>query len=149
MKKDIKDYLHLYVGCEVSREHSESRSKKFIEHGRLVGVSASEVEVGETVAVIDAGLDHFHEWYVSETKPLLRPLSDMKEEEAAHIDRMARRQKDGQVTPANTKFVTGIRTETAEALVYLLSKSFDLFGLIEDGLAIDKTQIATDTILNG
>lgn len=81
---EVKDVIHLYLGCEVRRDHY-TESKFFPEFGKLVGVSASEVERGKTVAVIDNGLDHFHEWYVEETKPILRRLDSMTESEAHEL----------------------------------------------------------------
>lgn len=125
--KDIKDYLHLYLGCDVAREHSESRSKKFFEHAKLIGITASEVEKGKTVAILEVGLDHFHEWYVEETKPILRPLSDMTNEE-----RVILKYYNNDASIPDKLF-------NAAGFWFLLSKHFDLFGLTDAGLAIEKS----------
>jgi hypothetical protein len=160
--KDIKDHLHLYLGCDVAREHVESRSKKFFEYGRLVGASNSEVEKGKTVAIIDVGLDHFHEWYIEETKPILRPLSDMTEQEAWEFvggksDHLYDDLKIDKIdkTGISISYVINAGDEGSfpqshkfdffalgpEQFKHLLSRGFDLFNLIPEGLAIDKTTI--------
>jgi hypothetical protein len=156
-KMDIKDYIHLYIGCKVSREHKADRSEKFSEYGKLVGVSASEVEPGRIVAIIDVGLDHQHEWYVEETILNLRPLSSMTEEEQIELYNL--------IWPNDTRFTDNgklehinwmldlpgefaphediqLRVEVigiikrAIVIKHLLSKGFDLFNLIENNLAI-------------
>lgn len=119
VEKNIKDYLHLYMGCKFVLTDDDGIDRQF----HLTAYN----------------YNYYRDWH-SELKPILRPLSDMSEDEAAHIDDLARRQLDGIETPANTKFVTGIRTNTAEALRWCLSKRFDVFGLIAAGLAIDITK---------
>jgi hypothetical protein len=126
---NIKDYLHLYLGCDVCREHKESRSKKFFEYAKLVGISMSEVEKDKHVAILEVGLDHFHEWYVEETILVLRPLSDMTEEESSLCRKMFNDTTD------NNKLLGEVE---AARTVYLLSKGFDLFGLHDAGLCLYK-----------
>jgi hypothetical protein len=152
-KMDIKDYIHLYIGCKVSREHKADRSEKFSEYGKLVGVSASEVEPGRIVAIIDVGLDHQHEWYVEETILNLRPLSSMTEEEAMEaillMDTIAQSDKPRikilKLNNINIPFWLGenkiaryvsFNDLNPKQFQYLLSKGFDLFNLIENNLAI-------------
>lgn len=107
--KDIKDYLHLYLGCEVVYFHNiKSKGKR----GLLVqyhiaidqawmkiesGYVLKEVnkEIGEPRCIVyiqrdDLSIsDSSHgdsQWYpVERIKPILRPLSDMTEEEAIEI----------------------------------------------------------------
>lgn len=63
-----------------------------------------------------------------DTKLILRPLSDMSDKE-----------KDFRWNNfINIKVID--QTVVAEEIRWLLSKGFDLFGLIESGLAISKTQ---------
>lgn len=169
MDKKITDYLHLYLGCEV------------------------EWWNGSGVYILDP-------YYLSEiaeddlwekTKPILRPLSDMTDEEILQCGKficavpneegfsyeiqrfhntVGAKFYSGKFTSGqylsiwNEKNkVSGIghievgwysdnkidkrRTKELwkvggchELTVYLLSKHFDLFGLIESGLAIDKTK---------
>lgn len=136
---DIKDYIHLYIGCNVSREHKAERSEKFSEYGKLVGISASEVEPGRIVAIIDVGLDHQHEWYVEETILNLRPLSSMTEEEVTEMynDLYDTAEYPETSTRYKRNFVRlKLANWEPEAMRYLLSKGFDLFNLIENNLAI-------------
>lgn len=126
----LQDYIHLYIGCDVQRDHGG-----IIEHGKLVGVSASEVEPGKTVTIINVGLDHFHEWYVEETVLILRPLSDITEEEQDYV---------WHATEPIGVFEMTFGTQCRKVVLcpdrtkFLLSKGFDLFGLINEGLAVSK-----------
>ena len=76
MKKELKDYLHLYLGCDCMVE------------SRLIVVLCGFQQDGHNVykPVIRAkDYSFFHgnrtvnEWHL--IKPILRPLSDMTEEE--------------------------------------------------------------------
>lgn len=174
--REIKDYLHLYMGCDVAREHKEDRSDKFFEFAKLVGVSASEVEKDKKVAILDVGLDHFHEWYVEETKPVLRQIDSLTEVEAVEIaiimhgkpDSVKWRMQDcgkyfsigrnhyvdsftidkasGEIDryqyDSETK-ASELQTTLNHHLItfYMISKGFDLFGLIDSGLAIEKSKL--------
>jgi hypothetical protein len=86
MSKDIKDYLHLYLGCECINEEGKI--------GRFSGIDVCKL--------------------------LLRPLSDMTQEEF-RID-------CNLINPV-------------ERFRFRLSKGFDLFGLIDAGLALDATKL--------
>lgn len=142
MKNAIKDYLHLYLGCQVDWKKfpdNESYSRNYRDLGTLACISIH----GDVV--IETKDSQFHR-KLKDVKLVLRPLSDMTKEEANFLDAMAKAQKDGQVKPANCEFVTGIRTTSAEALRVLLSKGFDLFNLIPEGLAIDKADLTVKTL---
>lgn len=130
MEKNIKDYLHLYLGCECEIDKRVASTKKT---GTLTNIDQTGVRLKG--AFNDGHIAH------ALVKPILRPLSDLTKEEVKILDEMARTQKNGeQFIKRETKFFSGIRTRSAEALHYLLSKHFDLFGLIDAGLAIDKTK---------
>lgn len=62
-------------------------------------------------------------------KLILRPLSDMTEEEMIEVD----------VDVPN--ILSEYEKLRPTAFSFLLSKGFDLFGLIDAGLAIDKTKL--------
>lgn len=122
--KELKDYLHLYLGCRI-----KSKGGNF---GDLVSVSND----GMSIVVYDKdkihdprGLCVNSDWLL----PILRPLSDMTGEEREEIKN---------VLPLGKKhdlhFFEDIK-DAAKVFSWLLSKHFDLFGLIESGLAIDKT----------
>jgi len=164
--KDIKVYLHLYIGCEVARKHDGGE----VEYAKLVGICQSESEPDKTVSILDVGLDYFHEWYVEETVPILRPLSDMTEEEMVefvclqhnsihtNIDRTEitkiRWAYENSSNGINATWFkrcgTGasvgsktfhINQSDPDQFKFLLSKGFDLFGLIDAGLAINKAEL--------
>lgn len=116
MSKDIKDYLPFYLGCEMNyATHHEPQNEIYI---LTVDSLKDAMEFGDI--------------------PILRPLSDMTKEE----------DKEFQATKvfqtATPVHIVGSMHWTAETFRWLLSKHFDLFNLISEGLAIDKTKITTD-----
>lgn len=116
--KDIKDYLHLYLGCEIYDSYNDRT-------GILKGITKDSVLI-----------DHKTSWRLDfdEVKPILRPLSDMTEEEKIEY---------GETFKEVKPFFGGdsVYFESHETVRWLLSKHFDLFGLIEAGLAIDGTKM--------
>lgn len=70
--------------------------------------------------------------------PILRPLSDMTQEETATAANLS-----GLVALGITDVKQGKNLILKEAvhIAYLLKQGFDLFGLIEAGQAIDKTKL--------
>jgi hypothetical protein len=113
--KDINDYLHLYLGCPCERTcwvDAEDDMPGF-EKTRQIGT------LNQTII---NDLDFF------KPKLILRPLSSMTEDESDYILPEAWEGKP-------TIIVNAAMT------VWLLSKHFDLFGLIESELAIDATKI--------
>lgn len=109
--KNIKDYLHLYIGCKVS----------------YTGMANNRTLTVKWLG----GLLEANGW--QNIKPILRPLSDMTEEEFKAAG-LVTHPKHWKEHIANYSFQ--IRTIT-----YLLSRGFDIFGLIEENLAINKTTI--------
>lgn len=142
MEKNIKDYLHLYIGCEVMIETNGEEGFKAV----LKGVCESEVEPGKTIAIIDNSYDEgyaFHEFFIEDAKPLLRPLSEMTVNEGRELDNIQRlSKKQGRLLLTNTNGWEVIQSGAPEGFRFLLNRGFDLFGLIEAGLAIDKTKVA-------
>jgi hypothetical protein len=109
--KDIKDYLYLYLGCEAQySSHHEPQNERYL-------LTASNLQ----------------EAIEFEDMPILRPLSDITTEEQ---DELSKTYLWVQSTPVHAHLRTP--TWTSESVRYLLSKGFDLFGLIESGLAINK-----------
>lgn len=82
------------------------------------------------IVVIDSVLLASIEQGLLVVKPILRPLSDMTEEESNEVQCAV--DKNG---------IGFYPTEHAEIVRYLLSLQFDLFGWIDAGLAIDKTKL--------
>jgi hypothetical protein len=121
---ELKDYLHLYLGCD-----GELLSKKPYGSPKrtIIKLSAELLDRLEK-------LPSMHSF-----RPILRPLSDMTEVEATELE--AIRGIDKKIPCPHFNNIH--QTKHGEQLRYLLSKRFDLFGLIESGLAIDKTKEAT------
>lgn len=137
MKTELKDFLPLYIAQEVQRRGNLAGD---YEVAKLVGFCKSEVEEGKLIAQVDTGDEeehYYHEWYVEEVILFLRPLSNMKEEEG----RKCFDDWDSDSPNAKDAISHGFEPNelNPEQFRYLLSRGFDLFGLIEDGLAIDKT----------
>jgi hypothetical protein len=118
----FKDVAHLYLGCDVLVKHYHSNDwggpTRFTPH-----LFAESFNSGRFT-------------YQPELfKPLLRPLSDMTEEERVWF-------KD-EVLPLGKKhdmaYFQDIR-DAANIINRLRNKGFDCDGLIESGEAIDKTK---------
>lgn len=148
MIKDIKDYLHLYLGCEC-RCYSLSDRNGWID--RVTPELLIQIDDE------DSGINGLC--------LLLRPLSDMTEEEGYEIyfqyfgsktaddwsgDTGSAYFQPKKVRPGKyhglrivdgTDYSSGDFGTVIKILPFLLSKGFDLFGLIDAGIAIDKTKV--------
>lgn len=167
MEKNIKDYLHLYIGCDVLRPDGRTILKLYGIQGALaIHAEGSELTYSSLHAC----------------KPILRMLSDMTQQEATLIAEMIYESIYGS-REAGLEFVNMVEPESDDSagfifedgerdrigltievtrgiefsvngtkvmvrqfdlLPNLLSCGFDLFGLIESGLAIDKTKITAN-----
>lgn len=143
--KKIEDYLHLYLGCDGFLTNDDGE-------GGIKGVPCKL-----TYSILSGnyyGPQHF--------TPALRPLSSMTEEEAIelilaaegakaefvewHSGSEAKKERFGFMWKSDhyrkgQLHNTWYEQFEPEGTRYLLSKGFDLFGLIEAGLAIDATTI--------
>lgn len=139
--KKIEDYLHLYLGCTVWDSYNDRK-------GKLVKVS--------TVGVGVLGTSVVWEFEFSEIKLILRPLSDITNEEVKEFanweagmtlvkfksDELMLELQYLNIGERETTFYHYYwRQISARQFHYLLSKGFDLFNLIPEGLAIDKTKL--------
>lgn len=125
--RDIKDYLHLYLGCEVYVFPDETLTNGWLETKRkeMPGLTYQyQLTISNYNVVLDAGY-----------KPILRPLSDMTDEEMDEVWHG--------IEPKNVLVMqyknSGMERKVAlcsERTRYLLSRGFDLFNLIEEGLAV-------------
>ena len=118
--KELKDYLHLYLGCKV--EYGYEETKRI---GTLVGkddLVGWQVNTYKVLAPYQYVRDEL-------IKPILRPLSDMTEDEKNNLSWEWKVDYDFKPIFRPDQFL------------FLLSKNFDLFGLIESGLAIDITTL--------
>jgi hypothetical protein len=144
--KDIKDFIHLYLGCEVDVQKSIGNLKVPL-RGRICEVSRQsnhsdwvKVQFDQCVTILNNRFEgitsNFHTFFINHDyiKPMLRPLSDMTEEETSYWNKLKR------YNPVNDK-VTLYQEHNEAQFIWLLSRSFDLFELIPAGLAIDKTKV--------
>lgn len=120
MEKKIEDYLHLYLGvmCQV---------ESFNEPHKLTGISYDDTDGKLWCYFENTELGYAP---INKVKTILRPLSDMTEQERGEYQ--AIRFND------NFKLLPWHCDTFFESTRYLLSKHFDLFGLIDNGLAISK-----------
>lgn len=128
--KQISDYLHLYLPCPVELDNGGSKI-----YSRIAVACGNMDDRFRYVTLREGnGKNSFiHTVLFSENrvKPILRPLSDMTEEEINIRMMLANKW-----SPFNNDIMC-----SAEQVNYLLKSGFDLFGLIEAGLAIDLTKL--------
>jgi hypothetical protein len=121
------DYLHLYLGCECE----------------VIGTGfIGKIDTVFDDGTIATGLGRFpfvQTLRGDEIKPLLRPLTDMTHEELQECGNMIYDFSD-EPDLNNHKWEDFQTLLDPMQFVWLLKKGFDLFGLIESGLAIDKTK---------
>lgn len=131
MERRIEDYIHLYLGCSVMIERIENNlyhtSEKSILHGpyKLVGIDISNNS--RQVKVQDFLLTER-----DTIKPVLRPLNDMTEDEAIEF---------GWMRLFTLEHFVEKKLFQSELLAHMLVRYFDLFDLIQDGLALDATKM--------
>ena len=120
--KELKDYLHLYIGCKISIA------------GRYNVTLTVDMTGTETIDLAACLAN-------PEYKPILRPLIDMKPDEIVYIGEYLKMGFANAEIIKNHKYCWSLVHLNPNVFVYLLSKQFDLFGLIEAGVAIDATTI--------
>ena len=121
MKKELKDYVHLYIGCKMIFEKSGRIST-------LCGVQP-DLDSGRDCLRLHDGRDwHSHDYFPY--KLILRPLELMTKEEEDYMK-------------GNFCYKGQGVTEyyTPKGMLYLLSRGFDLFGLIKAGIAVNEMYI--------
>lgn len=149
--RELKDYLHLYLGCECIIENK----LKVV----LCGFEQNGHKIYPVIRLANYSTKMVNDF--SLIKLLLKPLSSMTEDEAIEITKPiviygdipnAREYETfknvfGRIVVSwgkshYEKYVPADeKTFTSTQFQYLLSKHFDLFGLIESGLAIDATTL--------
>lgn len=123
--KEIKDYLHLYLGCEC--QVYEKGSKEVACKGRLNTINTSGIF--DSVQVGDC-----YDFYLNDIdiKLILRPLSEVEGHMQTILDLVNKYDPNDAI-----EALKGM----AAAINWLRKNRFDVDGLIEAGLAIDKTKI--------
>lgn len=119
--KKIEDYLHLYLGCEVQISWYYASDERKLHTVFVDPIGPEFLKNKGNTDSPNIGKVEF--------KPILRPLSSMTEGEAAEAKLF-----DKKVDAEVDEKIKGV----AEMTKYFLSKGFDLFNLIESGLAINR-----------
>lgn len=125
----IEYYIHYYIGqdCMVGEYKGKILSVGSYEMGEKCIVSGTnqDEDSGFFGEYEENDADH------SDIKPILRPMSDMTKEEKDY---------GNGVTLGHTTNPERQRMAEASRTHWLLKQGFDLFGLIEAGLAVDKNK---------
>lgn len=126
MQKKIEDYLPFYLGCKVKW--------------------GSDTAVLIDTDKVNCNLFMDGKKYntsISNIKPYFRLLDSMTEDEQfemSEITGLHIRDLFVKALQEGTKYVIDVRN-SFEVVKYLLSKHFDLFGLIENGLALNEKDL--------
>lgn len=131
---NLSQYLHLYLPVDVELNNGGSK----VYNRTAVAVGNTDDEYRYVTLRLGKGLKSFtNSVLLSENrvKPILRPLSDMTEEERTEFE------KTKMFVKATPVHHVGNMQWTPETFRWCLSNRFDIFGLIESGKAIDKTKL--------
>lgn len=126
-KKNLKHYIHFLIGCDVQITTSSATFT-----GKLIGYyydiwNYQSRQFEPTVQVRIGNTSHYYK--LDNIKPILRPISDMTKEEGKEWLAVKEKCWDNFNLP-----MQGL----GEMANWLLSKNFDLFDLINSGIAIAK-----------
>lgn len=141
MKNKIEDYLPFYLGCDCEHDFWNDSEDD------MPGIGN-----GRKISELDLHILEESKWF--KPKLILRPLSSMTEEDGLYLARLVavydefknvavfRNYNDDLIVewPGDAFNCTGEKCWSAEQFKFLLTCGYDLFGLIESGLAIDKTK---------
>ena len=138
--RNIKDFIHLYFGCRCQFE--DIRNEDTTDVGVLI-------EVGKDFAVIKDGKGIENEVMLFEVKPILRPLSSMSDDEKWDLLSFIGYDLICDIDVIDISFINPQAKDDDrfapevyyKATLWFLKHHFDLYGLIEAGLAIDATTI--------
>lgn len=137
---ELKDVIQFYLPIQVELDNAGSK----IYNRVAVAVGNTDDEYLYVTLRMGAGAKSFtHSVLLSENrvKPILRPLSDMTEEERGYLMEVANLEpEDLAVLNGGTAHLTTLKGWVATTN-YMRKNGFDIDGLIEAGLAIDKTTL--------
>lgn len=123
--KELKNYLHLY--------------------GKNVPVFVKRDD-DDGIYYTSLSIAHIHNSSTEYIKPILRPLKSMTVIEKMELCKLLPMTSENILPKIRSGRMTDafINIQTPEMVRYLLSKHFDLFNLIPEGLAIDATKDNVD-----
>lgn len=139
--RDIRDYIHLYLGCNVVLDPGTATESTERMTGILMSAFIGEdnqlfAQVEMKTLVSTSHRNH----PVSRIKLILRPLSSMTEEEMNEID-CDKRGKKTFFTEAYYESGWIEIEDAAKRVNYLRSRRIDCDGLISAGLAVEQKQV--------
>lgn len=153
--KNIKDYLHLYLGCECETPIGIMELSSIDLHYQYPVWFRYKESNGEKITyypksnyeILSKNGLRGKAFHFSEIKPILRKLDSITDKEAWESWRFVTDPHYSHVTNPKHAIIhggLGISTkEWANIIRYLLQQGFDIFGLIPSGLAIDKATLIT------
>lgn len=124
MEKNIKDYLHYYLGCECVHTFVPEDHPQYDNGWRLVSIQSRSEKPYE----LDNGI---HYTWTDSIKPKLRKLESMTEEELQERHFGSRNRFQYWLNHNQGAFPT-------DDLLWFLKNGFDVFDLIHEGLATEK-----------
>lgn len=132
MRTELKDVIHLYLGCECMIGDTKWKKPEIHPDDLAPGI---DLNYGKPIkSIIDY---HTLQAYSHKITPMLRSLDSITEEEKREFFKL--QYGDEKYDERLVRVSTSLHTLFPETFLYLLSRGFDLFGLIESGQAIRKT----------
>lgn len=119
----LENFIQYYIGCPCLNTWFQANHSSYNAGWKLTGFLATSPKP------FHLETDTEYNWTDS-IKLILRRLSDITKDEEAEYEKLLYRRTDGVHSVI-------IRTETPESYHYLLKKHFDIFELIDAGLALD------------
>ncbi len=137
----FKDVAHLYLGCKGRATYNAKNENT----GDVISVGLSTLRRLESVGI--QGDRRILMWVggnlaAHKTEPILRRLQDMTEEERQEVITLGTAFWNGK-----DEIRAACYKANASVTAYLTSRSFDLFGFIDSGEAVDSTKIS-QTLIN-
>lgn len=135
--KEIKDYLHLYLGCDAIITYvRDAEFEKTLDPRHWAAV-------GNEIVMDASMLFYLTEGWIN-VKPILRPLSDMTEEEIIEMHDHFYPDYQHYSNEHKLDFMaldTCEKKYTPELMVWFLKLGVDIFQLHEQGLCLYKSDL--------
>jgi hypothetical protein len=128
--KEIKDYIHLYINSEAKY--------------RVRYVDSEDGKWSVWLKLTPKRLDQLEDASIEKVEYAIRRLEDITEEEKKQCELLNVCEKIG-----DEHATYQITWETPNTFHYLLKQGFDLFGLVDAGLAVDAKTIQPKTNNDG
>jgi hypothetical protein len=141
--KHIKNYLHLYLNQPIVIWFEDKDGKFTLERNGKLSWNHEEDCEYVLYTLEDTDDAEAFEFTDYRFKLLLRPLSDITDEEVEDLDQIgfSLTYPNGYLRAGDGNKYQNISIfGVSEAVKYLLSKGFDIFDLIDAGLAINKCE---------